>query len=70
MHTHCPPSTHTHTQGLETAESKVTDPRKTEFDYKFGLMSSFQDRNVDVKPVQIEIESAAMRIRQLGEIRI
>jgi len=37
--------------GLETAESKVTDPRKTEFDYKFGLMSSFQDRNVDVKPV-------------------
>ena len=28
------------------------------------------DRNVDVKPVQIEIESAAMRIRQLGEIRI
>ena len=28
------------------------------------------DRNVDVGPVQIEIESAAMRIRQLGEIRI
>ena len=28
------------------------------------------DRNVDVGPVQIEIESAAMRIKQLGEIRI
>ncbi len=28
------------------------------------------DRNVEVGPVQIEIESAAMRIRQLGEIRI
>jgi len=28
------------------------------------------DRNVDVGPVQIEIESAAMRIRQLGEIRV
>lgn len=28
------------------------------------------DRNVDVGPVQIEIESAAMRIRQIGEIRV
>jgi predicted regulator of Ras-like GTPase activity (Roadblock/LC7/MglB family) len=28
------------------------------------------DRNVDVGPVQIEIESAAMRIRQRGEIRV
>ena len=28
------------------------------------------DRNVDVGPVQIEIESAAMRIKQLGEIRV
>jgi predicted regulator of Ras-like GTPase activity (Roadblock/LC7/MglB family) len=28
------------------------------------------DRNVDVAPVQIEIESAAMRIKQLGEIRV
>lgn len=28
------------------------------------------DRNVDVAPVQIEIESAAMRIRQRGEIRV
>jgi predicted regulator of Ras-like GTPase activity (Roadblock/LC7/MglB family) len=28
------------------------------------------DRNVDVRPVQIEIESAAMRIKQLGEIRV
>ena len=28
------------------------------------------DRNVDVRPVQIEIESAAMRIRQRGEIRV
>jgi hypothetical protein len=37
--------------GLDTGESKVRDPRKAEFDYKFGLMSSFQDRNVDVKPV-------------------
>ncbi len=28
------------------------------------------DLNVDVTPVQIEIESAAMRIKQLGEIRV
>ncbi len=28
------------------------------------------DRNANVAPVQIEIESAAMRIRQLGEIRV
>ncbi len=28
------------------------------------------DRNVDVTPARIEIESAAMRIKQLGEIRI
>ena len=28
------------------------------------------DRTADVGPVQIEIESAAMRIRQLGEIRV
>lgn len=28
------------------------------------------DRDADVAPVRIEIESAAMRIRQLGEIRV
>ena len=28
------------------------------------------DRNVDLAPVDIEIESAAMRIRTLGEIRV
>ncbi len=28
------------------------------------------DRTVDVGPVQIEIDSAVMRIRQLGEIRV
>ncbi len=28
------------------------------------------DRNVDVGPTQIEIQSAAMRIKQLGEIRV
>ena len=28
------------------------------------------DRNVNIGPVDIEIESAAMRIRNLGEIRI
>jgi predicted regulator of Ras-like GTPase activity (Roadblock/LC7/MglB family) len=28
------------------------------------------DKNVDLAPVDIEIESAAMRIRNLGEIRV
>jgi len=28
------------------------------------------DRNVDLGPVDIEIESAAMRIRNMGEIRV
>jgi predicted regulator of Ras-like GTPase activity (Roadblock/LC7/MglB family) len=28
------------------------------------------DRNVDLAPVDIEIESAAMRIRNMGEIRV
>ena len=28
------------------------------------------DRNVELAPVDIEIESAAMRIRNLGEIRV
>lgn len=37
--------------GLPASESPVLDPTAAEHDYKFGLMSSFQDRNVDVQPV-------------------
>jgi len=37
--------------GLETGESQVTDPSLAEHDYRFGLMSSFQDRNADVQPL-------------------
>eukprot|EP00277_Geminigera_cryophila_P035520 CAMPEP_0173100552 /NCGR_PEP_ID=MMETSP1102-20130122/36274_1 /TAXON_ID=49646 /ORGANISM="Geminigera sp., Strain Caron Lab Isolate" /LENGTH=409 /DNA_ID=CAMNT_0013994021 /DNA_START=15 /DNA_END=1244 /DNA_ORIENTATION=+ len=37
--------------GLETGASQKTNPRLAEHDYRFGLMSSFQDRNADVQPL-------------------